>query len=103
MRGSVASGDKKCFFSPQRADWLRNPPSLLHDRCQGFFPGRKAAEGEIDRARTSIIIIIIIIYFRGWKRKDMYIGSLIHFQVVERDSTYTRYFRDRDLNLQKKS
>jgi len=33
----------------------------------------------------------------------MYIGSLIHFQVVERDSTYTRYFRDRDLNLQKKS
>jgi len=51
IRGSVAGGDKRVFFfSPQRANWLRDPPSLLHDRRQGFF----RAEGEIDRSPSSI-------------------------------------------------
>ena len=54
IRGSAVGGDKRFFFSPRRADWLRDPPSLLHDRCQGFFPGRKVAEFETDRSPTSV-------------------------------------------------
>jgi hypothetical protein len=37
-RGSISGRGKKFFFTPQRPDWLWDPPSLLYNWYRGHVP-----------------------------------------------------------------
>jgi hypothetical protein len=51
-RGSILSGDRRCYFSPQRPDRLWSPPSRL---SSAHRLGRGASQSSQSSARSSMV------------------------------------------------